>query len=281
MSILGSASISQAHISRKRVAGFSLIEMMVVLLVITVIMGSVFKSINLTQQTASSQKTRLDLTQQAREFMDQITRDLRSMGYPNFRNMSSNQTDPNNNGVCPDGTTNLLKSPCDPTNGVGLILVNTGQLYFAGNVDGIQSPAGPGYASVKIIRYDLVPAGANEPNCPCLRRTEYLRTAYQDPVQDAQNTLSTQQLEIQGVQNGTAADPIFTAYDPTTGAAIALPIDFDKNALTIAGVNSIKIVLAVQGTLPDNTGNLPFTRVVASVALNNCSEAWPGLTLSC
>jgi prepilin-type N-terminal cleavage/methylation domain-containing protein len=263
---------------RQTETGFSLIEMMVVMAVITIIMGAVFKSINLTQQTASSQQAKLDLTQQARDFVDQLTRDLRSSGYPNSRNVSSNQTGVNI-GACPDGTTNLLKSPCDPTNGVGLILIDKDQLYFSGDVDGTQSA--PGYAQVKIIRYDLVQPGANEPNCPCLRRTEYLRTAYQDPVQDANTTIATQQLEIQGVQNGTAVDPIFTAYDPTTGAAVTLPKNFTNDGPAIATINSIKVVLAVQSPYKDSTGAYPVTRVVASIALNNCSESWGGMTLSC
>jgi prepilin-type N-terminal cleavage/methylation domain-containing protein len=272
-------------VSREAEAGFSMIEMLVVILVITIIMGSVFKSINLAQQTSSSQQVRLDLTQQAREFMDQLTRDMHSSGYPNLRNMSSNETD-TNVGNCPDGTTNLLKSPCDPTNGVGLIKIDVGTLWFAGDVDGTENYVGgvpQGTAQVKIIRYDLVPAGKNEPNCPCLRRTEYLRNAYQDPVADANATVANAQLEIQEVQNGTAADPIFTAYDPTTGLAVGLPIDFTNNANTVASINSLRVVLAVQSRLPDSNGAFPVTRVVSSIALNNCSEALgvSGLPLSC
>jgi len=59
----------------KTQSGFSLIEMMIVVLVITIIMGAVFKSINVTQQTSTQQQMRLDLTQQARNFVDQITTD--------------------------------------------------------------------------------------------------------------------------------------------------------------------------------------------------------------
>src|SRR5947208_12606982 len=69
--------------------GFSLIEMMVVLAIITIIMASVFKSIDLTQRTSRSQQVKLDLTQQAREFIDQLTRDLRNAGYPYQRNMAN------------------------------------------------------------------------------------------------------------------------------------------------------------------------------------------------
>src|ERR1700751_5027149 len=76
-------------ISRRKQAaqsGFSLIEMMVAIAVLTLIMGVVFGSINRAQQTSSSEQIKLGLTQQGREFMDQLTRDLRSTGYPNWRN---------------------------------------------------------------------------------------------------------------------------------------------------------------------------------------------------
>jgi len=248
--------------------GFSLIETMIVVAVITIIMASVFKSINLTQQTSASQQVKLDLTQQTREFMDQLTRDLRSAGYPNWRN-----TDPTSaSGV----TTNQNNAP-------GLIKIDIGTLWFAGDVDGTENyVAGvpQGTALVKIIRYDLVPAGGG-PNCPCLRRTEFLRNGG-DPVVDATNPgVAVAQLEIQNVQNGTAADPIFTAYDPTTGAAVALPVDFTGNATTVAKINSLKVALEVQSQYRDSTGAFPVTRVVSTIALSNCSEALGSQTLSC
>ncbi len=121
--------------------GFSLIETMIVVAVITIIMASVFKSINLTQQTSASQQVKLDLTQQTREFMDQLTRDLRSTGYPNWRNM-----DPTSAGIV---TTNQNNAP-------GLIKIDIGTLWFAGDVDGTANyVAGvpQGTAVVKIIRF--------------------------------------------------------------------------------------------------------------------------------
>jgi prepilin-type N-terminal cleavage/methylation domain-containing protein len=271
------------------VRGFSLIEMMVVMAVILVIMGTVFKSIAVTEQTSASQQVKVDLTQETREFIDQLTRDLRSTGYPNTRNVSQTATDPNNPaGGCPDLSTNILTSPCDPSNGVGLIYLNFNQLWFAGDVDGTSAldvnNQPDGVANVKIIKYDYFPAGAGV-NCPCLRRSEYLRTAYQDPFQDANTAPPAQdQLEIQGVQNGaTAADPIFQAFDPSTGAAVAPPIDFTNGANTMATINSLQIVLEVQSAYKDSTGAFPVTRVSSSIALGNCSEAWGGTrkTFSC
>jgi prepilin-type N-terminal cleavage/methylation domain-containing protein len=245
--------------------GFSLIEMMVVLAIVTIIMGSVFKSIDLAQRTSRSQQVKLDLTQQAREFVDQLTRDLRNAGYPYQRNMANGTQDVANPAY------NFVNAS-DPYNAPGLIYVDKGSLWFSGNLDGTAG-AQAGTASVKIVRYDYVAAGAGQPGCPCLRRTEFVRNGG-DPLADAQNPgAAAAQLEIQGVQNGTtAADAIFTVYDDT-GVAINLPIDFDNNATTLAGINSLKVVVTVQAAQQDNTGVRPVTTVVSSVALNNCSEA--------
>src|SRR5260370_519573 len=69
--------------------GFSLIETMIVVAVITIIMASVFKSINLTQQTSASQQVKLDLTQQTRALMDTLTRCFRRTVVSNLRNLGS------------------------------------------------------------------------------------------------------------------------------------------------------------------------------------------------
>jgi prepilin-type N-terminal cleavage/methylation domain-containing protein len=251
-------------ISRRKQAaqsGFSLIEMMVAVAVLTIIMGAVFGSINRAQQISSSEQAKVDLTQQAREFMDQLTRDLRSTGYPNWRNM-----DP----------TSVAGSPTSQYNAPGLIKIDSGALWFAGDVDGTTNPLGT--PVVKMIRYDIATDG---PNCPCLRRTEFLRNGG-DPVADASSPgVAVAQMEIQGVQNGSVADPIFTAFDPTTGVPVALPVDFTNNANTLASVNSLKVVLAVQSQQKDYTGAFPVTRIVSTIALSNCSEALGSLTLSC
>ncbi|SRR6266700_2755467 len=244
--------------------GFSLIEMMIVLAIISIIMGSVFKSIDLTQRTSRSQQVKLDLTQESREFVDQLTRDLRNAGYPYRRNMT-NMVDPLNPAY------NFV-SPTHPNNAPGLIYVNNTSLWFAGNVDGTANLNEAGTARVKIVRYDYIAANAGQ-GCPCLRRTEFDRNGG-DPLADANTPgAAVPQLEIQGVQNGTtAADAIFTVYDDT-GVALGLPIDFDNNATTIAGINSLKVVLTVQSQQKDSTGAFPITTVVSSVALTNCSEA--------
>lgn len=259
---------SRKSTSREPAAGFSLIEMMIVVFVLMIIMGAVFRSINLTQQTSTSQQIKMDLTQQAREFVDQITTDLRNSGYPYKRNMTLGTVDPSTTQAAPYNT---FTSAYNQNNAPGLIYVNNGSLWFAASMDGSNGSNGAGSANVKIVRYDYAATGTN---CPCLRRTEFSR-AGGDPLTDAQNPgTAPAQLEIQGVQGGTSAsNAIFTVYD-ATGSAITLPIDFDNNASTLASINSIKINMTVVSPYKDFTGGYPVTTVQSSMALmNSCSEA--------
>ncbi|HTM38836.1 MAG TPA: type II secretion system protein [Terriglobales bacterium] len=248
--------------------GFSLIEMMVVILVLSVIMGAVFLSINQAQKVSTSEQGKLDNTQQAREFIDQITSDLRNSGYPYKRNMSNGTVDPLSPNAAPQ---NVFNSAFDPYNAPGLIYVDNGSLWFTGNVNGVTGNQA-GTANVEIIRYDYAATGTN---CPCLRRTEFTR-AGGDPLVDAQTIPAgaPPQLEIQGVQGGnTAADAIFAVYD-TAGNRVTLPIDIDTAAGTIAGINSITVTMSVQSPNKDYTGAFPVSTVISTISLwNQCSEA--------
>src|SRR5438034_5570095 len=70
-----------------RTSGFSLLELMIVLIILLGISAAIFQTINLTTQRSSAEQTKVDMFQEAREFMDQMSRDLRQAGYPNPRNM--------------------------------------------------------------------------------------------------------------------------------------------------------------------------------------------------
>src|SRR2546425_10931399 len=65
--------------------GFSLLELMIVVLILSVITGAVFSQISLVQQRARTEQRKLDIFQESREFMDQLGRDLHQTGYPNIR----------------------------------------------------------------------------------------------------------------------------------------------------------------------------------------------------
>lgn len=65
-----------------RQRGFSVLELLIVVLVFTVITGAVFGLLNVTQQRFQMEVQFLDTFQSARLGLDQITRDVHSAGYP-------------------------------------------------------------------------------------------------------------------------------------------------------------------------------------------------------
>jgi prepilin-type N-terminal cleavage/methylation domain-containing protein len=71
-------------------SGFSLIEMLIVVVILLVISGAIFNVLSLSTERSSAEQTKLDMFQGAREFMDQMSRDLRLAGYPNSRNFAPN-----------------------------------------------------------------------------------------------------------------------------------------------------------------------------------------------
>src|SRR6266704_6310945 len=112
-----------------RTSGFSLLELMIVLIILLGISAAIFQTINLTTQRSSAEQTKIDMFQEAREFMDQMSRDLRQAGYTNPRNM-----DPVVFGV-------LALMPPQPIiydrhAAAGIVNVDTGDLWFEGDVDG-------------------------------------------------------------------------------------------------------------------------------------------------
>src|SRR2546430_16119677 len=120
------------------ISGFSLMELMIVLVIVLTIAGAIFQTINITTQRSTSEQTKVDTFQEAREFMDQMSRDLRQAGYPNPHNMD------------PSVFTNPIVQ--DHRAAVGLVQVDTGDLWFEGDVDGT--------GTVSVVRYHYDTAGS-------------------------------------------------------------------------------------------------------------------------
>jgi hypothetical protein len=86
---------------------------------------------------------------------------------------------------------------------------------------------------------------------------------------------------VQGVQNGTDADPVFHAYT-ANGTEVTLPVDINSNASTIAQITSIGVSLSVQAPNRDlESGINPQSNVRTTIRINNCSGATTGQTNSC
>jgi len=63
-----------------RQSGFSLLELMAVLAILSVVLAVVMSGVTELQKKSSSETAKVDLTQQSRQFMDQIVRDLHHAG---------------------------------------------------------------------------------------------------------------------------------------------------------------------------------------------------------
>ena len=242
--------------------GFTLIEAMIVLLIVTLLGGVIFSQIDNVQQRATNENIKLDLFQEAREFMDQMSRDLHQAGYPNMHNFAPSQlSSPSACAALSDPTS------CDSHVAAGIVKVDSGQLWFEGDVDGT--------GNVSSVQYQYIATGNN---CPCLRRSQIAKIAG-DPL-TGQGT-PVFYTEIQNVQNGTSSSPIFYAFRKDN-TQVTLPVDYDNNSTDISNINEIKVVVTAQSkNIDPKTGVKPSITMVSTVKLNNCSAAASGQAMSC
>jgi len=218
------------------------------------VVGGIFGVIDVVNQRSATEQAKLDMFQEAREFVDQMSRDLHQAGYPNPRHYLEA-------GVLT--TTPVIN---DPKNSVGIVKVAPGDLWFEGDVDGT--------GIVSVVHYHLDTSTSN--GCPCLRRSQLPKIAG-DPL-TGQST-EMYQVQVQGVRNTN----IFSAFARgTTGVPISLPVDFTNNPTTVAQVDTIKLTLSLRSLRKDpKTNKYPVTTLIATTKLNNCSQAAVAFSMSC
>jgi Tfp pilus assembly protein PilW len=244
---------TKQRIANSSVSGFSLIEVMIVLLLMMILMASIFGMINTSTQRSSTEQTKLDMFQEAREFMDQMSRDMRQAGYPSPRNVDPSllEQDP-------------IKKDKDAA--VGLVKVDTGDLWFEGDMDGT--------GIVSVVKYHLDTTTAN--GCPCLRRSQLPKVDGDNLIEGTGGqTPASYQIEVQGVLNTN----IFSAYN--SGATVSMPVLITDGS-TMAAVDTVQAILTLQAaTVDPQTRRKPVTSLVTTVRLNNCSQAAIGFQTSC
>ena len=255
--------------------GFSLIELVVVCAILTIVLGAVFNGIDLATRRSQAEQTKVDLTQEGREFIDEFERDLHQAGYPNCRMISTAGVANN----CPADYSSLAAYPVEQNSAVavGLVSVSNTQVVFEGDVDGD--------GLVDTVRYQLVDSAGTYPptgTCPCtIQRSQRLKVNGTLPL--AQPTTFSQELQNvvnSGVPGGTAQYggglliagntawgatndayyaaistfkdyPVFQAYDQN-GGIVQLPRDVstpnDTQILT-CGVNSVTCIKSIRITI--------------------------------
>jgi Tfp pilus assembly protein PilE len=288
VSNLSMASCSQkiGWSGRSRIAGFSLVELLIVCVILMVIMGAITRTVAEAIQRSQFEEVRMDLTQQAREFVDEFQRDLHQSGYPNCEMYFQN---------CKPYNAVLYSSN---TVAAGLVHVDNTQVVFEADVDGS--------GTVSTVRYRLVDSNQAFPragNCPCtIQRSQQPKAndnwiagtggpAFSQELNNVANSgisasttygspanLVGVGLPITGNMYGYGAltnienFPVFTAYDQT-GAPLALPLDITTAGLAMHNITAIRFTVNLIGNQTTGTdlktGNRPVMTLVGNGRINN------------
>src|SRR5256885_14699832 len=118
--------------------GFSLIEMMVVVLILGIISAGIFVQLDMAQQRAFSEQVKLDNFQEARDFVDQFFRDINQIGYPSSRLVDTTTGLSWSPAIVSPQTTYPLANPYifDNRMAIGLVSIGAYAVQFEGDLIG-------------------------------------------------------------------------------------------------------------------------------------------------
>jgi prepilin-type N-terminal cleavage/methylation domain-containing protein len=250
--------------SRQR--GFTLLELMIVLVLLSLVVGAVFSQLNLAQQRLSTEEVRLDDFQQARDFVDQFFRDINEIGTPNTQLFDLTQTfspalaTPQTSYSWANAYIN------DSRFAVGLTKINSNEIHFEGSVNGD--------GTVQSIVYMLNGSGS----CSlCMQRSQVNKVSGTDPLGQSTNWGT----EV----NDLVSTAVFTFYQYDGTQVTSLPVDYTTlaGAQTLANIKTIQINLTIRNpNIADKQTGLPIeTSFEGEVSLNNCSMLATGQNMSC
>lgn len=246
--------------------GFTLLELLVVVLILSIVLGAVFSQMSTAQQRLTTEETKLDDFQQARDFVDQFFRDINQIGDPNYRLMDT--TSVLWNPALTTQATYTYASPYinDSRFAMGLVKIDNNSVQFEGTVNGV--------GTVQSVIYQINGSGTCQ---YCLQRSQVNKISA-DPLTGQNTNWGTE-------VNDVIQTPIFKyfLYDGTQ--VTTLPIDYTtaSGAQTLAQVKTIQINLRIQNpNITDpQTGQPIETTFEGEISLNNCSMAYTGLNMSC
>ena len=139
---------------RRREQGFSAIEMMLALVLMTAVIGVVVQGMTDMQRRSFSESSKMDAVQDARDFIDQMVRDVHDVGYPPPRvtvNAQPYCTDALANGIPNAAVMNNTSIAC------GIIQFSPTAVVYEADLDGT--------GTVSQVYLNLVPGAGN--TCPC------------------------------------------------------------------------------------------------------------------
>ncbi len=220
----------------RKQSGFSLLELLVVVLLLTIVVGAVFSQIERAQVRYHVEDQKLDLTQQQREFIDQFTRDLHQAGFPSTAQY---------------GTQFDLSSQFAAA---GVWYISDSEVRMEGDVDGD--------GVVDEVVYSYVTGTAP---CPCLRRSS---TPKAGGLLPSAQTLGTNYTQVENVVPITGT-PVFAAYD-VNGGLVSSSVARSSDA-GLKDIKSIRITVTTQGVSKDNDAhqNIQVTMTGMARVVNN------------
>lgn len=240
-----SRSIVRTNAKNSAIAGFTLIELLVSLAILVTVTGAVFEQINSMQKRSASEAVNLDLTQQSRDFVNQMVHDLHMAGYP--------------------GPGMYSNPPRLSLVAYGLIRVSPTEILMEGDVNND--------GAVESVDITYVANDPNDPKCPCIRRSAQPKIDA-DSFSQPTNLLytETQQVLPPGTGAGQSGEDLFAYYDQngnpvnlSTGADISTA----AGATNLASIKTVKINLSLLTNQRDPvTGNFLRTSMSASSRLS-------------
>ncbi len=235
-------------------SGFSMIEMMIVILIFGAVSAIVLQAVVAMEGQNTQQNLTVDQLQQVRQFVNQITQDIHQCGYPTTAMFDSSLV---TSGTIPASTIASGGQACGTSGGTvpadgGLVSVATNAIQFEGDIDNSGT-----VSEVYIALY-----ASNGTTFPCTAAPCQLQRATQSKAQCLAGVAPIYYTEVSNVLNTN----IFQAYN-YDGVSVTLPANSTTG--TLQNIHAINITLTVKAPYKTLTGTYPIVSIQSEARIAN------------